>query len=132
METQTTPTNRHPNPATVTDSSLPAGFSFNEQDEALPLQDLLGLFHALDSQIRIHIIDLLSQRDHYVFELVEILGSSQPLVSQHLRVLKNSGLIDSSRVGRQVTYRLAQPEVLPLIATARNILRSINEQRKEV
>lgn len=47
---------------------------------------------ALDSPLRISIITRLAERDHYVHELVKATGKSQPLISQHLRVLKQAGL----------------------------------------
>ncbi|NLP39758.1 MAG: winged helix-turn-helix transcriptional regulator, partial [Corynebacterium pollutisoli] len=65
---------------------------------------------ALDSRLRVQIIWRLSIRDHFVHELVDGLGKSQPLISQHLRVLKRSGIVDSERRGREVIYRLVLPQ----------------------
>ncbi|MDY5840960.1 MAG: metalloregulator ArsR/SmtB family transcription factor [Corynebacterium camporealensis] len=76
---------------------------------------------ALDSPLRIQIVTLLAQRDHYVHELVATTEKSQPLISQHLRVLKEAGIVDATRRGRQVSYRLAAPEVLNLLADASTI-----------
>lgn len=73
------------------------------------------VFRALNSPLRLKILSLLNERDHYVFELVDELKSSQPLISQHLRVLKQSDLIDCERVGRQMIYRLTEPRVLELM-----------------
>ncbi|HHU66987.1 metalloregulator ArsR/SmtB family transcription factor [Corynebacterium sp.] len=73
---------------------------------------------ALDSRLRVQIIWRLSIRDHFVHELVDGLGKSQPLISQHLRVLKRSGIVDSERRGREVIYRLVLPEVADLIGAA--------------
>ena len=73
---------------------------------------------ALDSPLRIDIIQRLAERDHYVHELVAATGKSQPLISQHLRVLKRANIVDSERLGREVRYSLAAPKVLPLIADA--------------
>lgn len=70
---------------------------------------------ALDSPLRLQILLLLHQRDHVVHELVSTLGKSQPLVSQHLRVLKNAGLVNATRVGREVVYRLAVPGVITVL-----------------
>ncbi len=73
---------------------------------------------ALDSRLRVQIIWRLSIRDHFVHELVHGLGKSQPLISQHLRVLKRSGIVDSERRGREVIYRLVLPQVAELIGAA--------------
>jgi len=74
--------------------------------------ELLG---ALDSHLRLRILLLLHDGDHVVHELVTKLGKSQPLISQHLRVLKSVGLVDSCRAGREVIYSLAQPAIIGVI-----------------
>ncbi|AQQ15821.1 HTH-type transcriptional repressor SmtB [Corynebacterium glaucum] len=74
--------------------------------------ELLG---ALDSQLRLRILFLLHTGDHVVHELVTKLGKSQPLISQHLRVLKCVGLVESRRAGREVIYSLAQPAIIDII-----------------
>ena len=40
---------------------------------------------------------------------------SQPLISQHLRVLRSAGLVSSSRKGREVLYALDQPDIIGII-----------------
>lgn len=74
--------------------------------------ELLG---ALDSHLRLRILLLLHDGDHVVHELVTKLDKSQPLISQHLRVLKSVGLVDSRRAGREVIYSLAQPAIIDII-----------------
>lgn len=76
---------------------------------------------ALDSHLRVRIIWRLSVQEHFVHELVDALGKSQPLISQHLRVLKESGIVDSERKGREVVYRLVRPETARIVAEAVNI-----------
>lgn len=77
-----------------------------------------AIIGALDSRLRVQIIWRLSKREHFVHELVDGLGKSQPLISQHLRVLKHSGIVDSERRGREVVYRLVLPEAAGLIDAA--------------
>ncbi|AKK11568.1 ArsR/SmtB family transcription factor [Corynebacterium uterequi] len=76
------------------------------------------IISALDSPQRLHIVERLAERDHVVHELVEQLGKSQPLVSQHLRVLKKAGIVEPTRRGREVIYRLVAPEVVTIIDLA--------------
>lgn len=85
-----------------------------------------GIIGALDSPLRLQILLLLHTRDHVVHELVRVLGKSQPLVSQHLRVLKDAGLVGATRSGREVVYSLAVPGV---IATLESI--SLLSERTE-
>lgn len=87
-------------------------FSDSDLDAA---ETIIG---ALDSRLRVQIIWRLSIRDHFVHELVGGLGKSQPLISQHLRVLKRSGIVDSERRGREVIYRLVLPQAAELIDAA--------------
>lgn len=68
------------------------------------------LVSALDSELRLSILLLLDTGDRVVHEMVAELGKSQPLISQHLRVLKSVGLVTSRRTGREVVYSLAQPD----------------------
>ncbi|MCZ9308213.1 ArsR/SmtB family transcription factor [Corynebacterium uberis] len=90
-----------------------------------------ALFGALDSELRIRIIELLNNGDHFVHELVRALGKSQPLISQHLKVLKRSGIVESERHGREVIYRLVHPTVIQLIDQARALIAAIHQLPSE-
>lgn len=63
-------------------------------------------FAALAESNRRDILDLLRCREHTVAELVQALGLSQPLVSKHLRVLRDAGLVDAQVDGPRRIYRL--------------------------
>lgn len=73
------------------------------------------LLSALDSELRLGLLFLLNDGDRVVHQLVTELGKSQPLISQHLRVLKAAGLVTSRRAGREVVYSLAQPGIIDVI-----------------
>lgn len=91
-----------------------------------------AIIGALDSRLRVQIIWRLSIRDHFVHELVDGLEKSQPLISQHLRVLKRSGIVDSERRGREVVYRLVIPETAQLIDAAVTIGHRARTEREEL
>lgn len=60
---------------------------------------------AIGSRTRAHILRLLSGEPRAVQAVGEAVGrSSQPGVSQHLKVLKDAGLVTSERMGQQVYY----------------------------
>ncbi|AWB84459.1 transcriptional regulator [Corynebacterium liangguodongii] len=86
-------------------------------DDAQPidLELAAGLVSALDSPLRLRILLLLSSQPHVVHQLVRKLEKSQPLISQHLRVLKQSHLVEYTRTGREVVYELAHPEIIEVI-----------------
>jgi DNA-binding transcriptional ArsR family regulator len=63
-------------------------------------------FNAVAEPRRRQILDALSGGERPVNDLVKQLGLAQPLVSKHLRVLREVGLVDRRDVGRQRIYRL--------------------------
>jgi DNA-binding transcriptional ArsR family regulator len=69
------------------------------------------LLRALTAPIRLAVIDLLADHAYCVHELVDALDVPQPLVSQHLRVLRGAGLVRTRRRGREVVYELADKHV---------------------
>lgn len=66
-------------------------------------------FRALAEPNRLHIVELLRSGPLPVGDVVDHLGSTQPHVSKHLRVLADSGIVTPQRHGRQRIYHL-QPE----------------------
>lgn len=67
------------------------------------------LLRALAAPVRIAIVLQLLESDRSVRDFVDALGIAQPLISQHLRVLKAAGVVHSERRGREVVYSL-RPE----------------------
>ena len=63
-------------------------------------------FNAVAEPRRREILDLLARGERPVNDLVDLLGVAQPLVSKHLRVLREVGLVDTRVEGRQRMYRL--------------------------
>jgi len=54
--------------------------------------------------------------------LAEDIGASQPNISQHLAVLRTAGLVDAERDGREVRYRLSDPDVMVACGIMRAVL----------
>lgn len=77
--------------------------------------DTHAVLAALAEPRRAEIVRLLEQRYRSQRDLVEELGMSQPLVSHHLKVLRDSGLI-ASTVCERVTVYLLRPRTLALLA----------------
>ena len=77
-----------------------------------------ALLKALVAPIRLALVDLLSDGPRCVHELVDALDAPQPLVSQHLKVLKSAGLVATNRRGREVVYRLADDHVAHVVRDA--------------
>lgn len=63
-------------------------------------------FNAVAEPRRRQILDLLAAGERPVNELVATLGLAQPVVSKHLRVLREVGLVEVRDAGRRRLYRL--------------------------
>ena len=76
------------------------------------------LLKVLSAPARLAIVAELSEQPRFVHELVDRLGMSQPLVSQHLRVLRGARLVGVERHGREAAYSLADQHVAHIVADA--------------
>jgi len=70
------------------------------------LDDLVGFLKIISEENRLRILCLLQQGELCVYEIWEYLELSQNLVSHHLRVLREIGLIESRKEGTHVIYSL--------------------------
>ena len=82
-------------------------------------------FHTLGHPARIRILELLSERDHAVHELLGAIEIAPSNLSQQLAVLRRAGLVVQRREGAEVVYSVSVPEVRDLLLAARVILRSL-------
>jgi DNA-binding transcriptional ArsR family regulator len=71
-------------------------------------------FNAVAEPRRRDILDYLAASERPVSDIVEALAIAQPSVSKHLRVLRDVGLVDMRRAGRQVFYRTNVQAIRPL------------------
>ena len=71
-------------------------------------------FNAVAEPKRRKVLEVLGTQELSVNELVERLGWSQPMVSKHLGVLKEVGLVSERRVGRQRLYRVNAERLKPI------------------
>ncbi len=72
-------------------------------------------FKALADPIRLEIIDFLVNGEKCVCEIVEQLAIVQPLVSRHLRILRESGIVIDRRDGTKKMYKLSNKKIKELI-----------------
>ena len=94
------------------------------------LQPASELFQALANPLRLAIVLHLGREPHCVHELVQLVGASQPLVSQHLRVLRGTRLVAAVRQGKEVLYSLEDEHVRHIAEDAvRHTQERISERR---
>ncbi|HYI61437.1 MAG TPA: metalloregulator ArsR/SmtB family transcription factor [Acidimicrobiales bacterium] len=87
-------------------------------EEALPVEAASHLLRALANPHRVAIVMELAGGDRCVHELVAALHLPQPLVSQHLRVLRDERLVEGRRRGREVAYALTDRHVAHIVGDA--------------
>jgi DNA-binding transcriptional ArsR family regulator len=71
-------------------------------------------FNAIAEPRRREILNYLALQERAVGDIVATLGFEQPSVSKHLRVLRDVGLVDVRREGRQKLYRTNAEAIRPL------------------
>ncbi|MEJ2306981.1 MAG: metalloregulator ArsR/SmtB family transcription factor [candidate division WOR-3 bacterium] len=76
------------------------------------VEDLKILFQTLSETNRLKIIHFIRDKKCSVTEIVEETGLSQPLVSHHLKVLREARILEAAREGPFVYYQLKNKRLL--------------------
>jgi len=91
-----------------------------------PLYQLKAeFFKTLGHPARIRVLELLSEREHAVAELLPEVGIEPANLSQQLAVLRRAGLVTTRKEGSNVYYTLTSPKVAELLTAARAILTGV-------
>jgi ArsR family transcriptional regulator len=101
------------------------------------LTEEINLLHAqicqgLADSNRILILYLLAESPRYVTELAEMLDVSQPTVSRHLKVLRDRGLVTSTREGNTIHYALRDHRVIQALDLLRAMMADLLAERAEL
>jgi len=75
-------------------------------------QRISNFFNALSHPVRVEIISELLEGKKCVSDIKELVHVNQPNVSQHLSVLKTSGIVDWHQEGKRKCYFLKNPRLL--------------------
>ena len=71
------------------------------------LDQAAGILHALAHPLRIKIVDyLVAANGVTVLDMQDGLGMEASMLSNHLRVLRQSGIVDTTRDGKYISYQL--------------------------
>ncbi|MFB7586154.1 ArsR/SmtB family transcription factor [Streptomyces sp. NPDC056169] len=91
-----------------------------------PLYQLKAeFFKTLGHPVRIRVLELLSEREHAVSEMLRDTGVEAAYLSQQLAVLRRANLVVARREGVAVYYTLTSPQVAELLLVARSILSGV-------
>ena len=92
--------------------------------------DIALIFKCLADENRLRIIQLLSQRKYCVRALSKELGISEPAVSQHIRLLKNAGLLEiGDKNGYHIHYAVNKNHLMLLSEEIKLLADSVQENR---
>ena len=81
------------------------------------------IFGKLSDPKRVQIFWILCHCEECVTDLAAMVNSSSPAVSHHLRILKECGLIESRREGKEVCYKAADTALTKLLPASKMFLR---------
>jgi ArsR family transcriptional regulator len=90
------------------------------------------LFKAMGNPVRIRVLELLSEREWSVGEMISELGAGASGLSQHLSVLRVVGLVQARREASTVYYSVTTPRVADLLAVARQLRSDLLALQMEV
>lgn len=89
-----------------------------------PIHELQAeICRTLAHPLRIAMLHLLADGPREVHCLARDLHISQPNASQHLAVMRSAGLVEAERDGREVAYRLADPQVIAACDVMASVMR---------
>ena len=79
---------------------------------------------------RVEILLALKAKPQTVSAIVEKTGLNQSVVSQHLAILRNKGIVESDKKGAWITYRLKYPEIMDAFDIIKGVTKQITGGRK--
>ena len=88
----------------------------SERDKQIRLK--AKIFNALSDPTRLEILEFLRISEKCVCEIIPHVGLIQPVVSRHLRILKDCGLVRDRKDGNRRLYSITEPKIFDMIDAA--------------
>lgn len=85
-------------------------------------QHKADLFKAMSGPMRLAMLEMLTERDYSVTQLAECVGLDTSTASRHLSQLRSAGIVEATRIGPTLVYRLTDERVGELLRIARSIV----------
>ena len=85
--------------------------SYELKGDNMDDNDLVRIFKALADKTRQDILGLLAEHERNVSDICAEFKTTQPTISHHLQILKNSHLVDSRKEGKNIIYYVCQETV---------------------
>ena len=83
--------------------------------------DEVSVFKALADATRLTILDTVKNSERCICEIIPNTGKSQPTVSQHIKILKNAGLVDERKDGARVMLKSSNKKIFDIIDQVREL-----------
>lgn len=78
-------------------------------------QKVAEVLKTVGNPVRLQIIEVLEKQELTVGRIEELVKLPQAVVSRHLGLMKDKGVLDCRREGTSVYYRIANPNVIKLL-----------------
>ena len=75
----------------------------------------VNVFKALADPTRLKILECIEKSERCICEIIPYTGKSQPCVSQHLKVMKNAGIIDERKEGTKIMIKASNNDIFKVI-----------------
>lgn len=111
-------TDPHSHEHTHSDSSEVHAHSIAPFVNPYDYEVVTNIFRALSNPVRAAILHRVAHSPHTVTELVECMHLSQPMVSQHLKILRDATVVKAERCGRTMVYTVADEHVCNVFSLA--------------
>lgn len=99
----------------------------------IDLEKAASLLKLLGDKTRLTMLKMLETHDYCVCEFVDIFKVSQPAISQHIRKLKDAGLVRETRKSQWIIYSLnRESEVFPFVQSMINHLQNQDFKLQEL
>ena len=95
-------------------------------------KQIAAFYRSLADENRLRILMNLAEGGKSVSEIVEQTGLSQPLVSHHLKELKNNLIVMTERKSSFVFYELMEPTILELLRLTNQLVVELSEKNSSV
>ncbi len=95
-------------------------------------KQIAAFYRSLADENRLSILMNLSAGAKTVSEIVEQTGLSQPLVSHHLKELKNGLIVRTERKSSFVFYELTEPSIVELLRLTNQLVVELSEKSRSV
>ncbi|OIJ21486.1 transcriptional regulator [Anaerobacillus alkalidiazotrophicus] len=100
---------------------------------AMEIEKIASVLKVLGDKTRLTMVKILDSHDCCVCEFVEIFKASQPAISQHVRKLKDVGIVRETRRGQWIIYSLEKgSDFYPLVQNMIQYLPNQDYKLKEL